>query len=172
MSCYDMVTKHHLPRAWATLPEWMLQAAEEGKEFAQKCFTLTRYPRPMIKWYLGGPGWDFIGFVHLLDRNTVWLDASMRSFDEVLEVSAHEHAHALGGCEDEDVPTLVGLMAVKNRREGTVYIHHGDLKYYWLPAGLTEIPSNAMVLEFEDHDVGAYVNRGTGTRPLWRKVNL
>jgi hypothetical protein len=112
------------------------------------------------------------GLVHWYDRGTVWLSADMRSFEEVLETSAHEHCHA-AGCADEDVPTLIGKMAVKHRTEGTVFIHRGDLVYSWMPPSETALRENVFALEIMGtDDATAYVNRGTSTAPMWRKLNL
>jgi hypothetical protein len=174
----------------SAIPGWMDDAAAYGVRFVMtKVFPDRRHASgdrlgPVVKWFEGEPARAISGLAHVPDPRAIRLSATMKGWAEIVDAAAHECVHSYGynGPElyhDHELPTLVGKLAAAHwKSDRTVYVHHGNLMYNWMPPGVgeirgvTEVPTNAVVLELEGDDANTYLNRGTSTRPAWRQVNL
>lgn len=155
-------------------PQWKLDAADWGQSWVlTKVFPgLARgRPRSTIKWFTGEPTKKYSGVFIKYGGDVIWVSADLATWEDIVRISAHEQTHNLG-FEGEDVPTIVGEMAAKHwSGEREVFVHHGSVRYNWMPEGEKELPANAVCIEI-DYGARTYVNRGTRTRPSWRQVTI
>jgi hypothetical protein len=164
--------KENEVKVYSDIPRWKHGAAEVGQRFVlEKCFPGSRIGRmrSLVRWFAGEPTSKMRGCTHPADDDVIWISAELKSWEEIIEISAHEEVHNLG-YHDEPVPTLVGQMAAAHytgRR--SVYVKRGDWKSDWMPEGVEALPHNAVLLVFDGNgDASTAVNHGSPTRPAWR----
>jgi hypothetical protein len=125
---------------------------------------------PLVRWFTGPPAERLKGGSCKHDPDVLWLSVRLETPEEVIETAAHEAAHALG-YDAEEIPSLVGRLAREHwSGENTVYVHHGPLRYDWMPKGLDALPMNAVVLEFDEGEARTYRNRGNPRHASWIRV--